>query len=131
MRRIYLSIVGLLPLLCSAQTTSSFNVTPNSLFINAGLNGPPQILTVSVHSSDAGTLSIAVSSSVGGLTVELPTDASVSAGGNISFTILANPYGLAAGVYPSSILVRVAGYATTLPVTMTIASPGQTTQTIS
>jgi uncharacterized protein (TIGR03437 family) len=121
MRRFHLSIVGLLPLLCSAQT-SALNVTPDSLFINAPLNGPQQILTVSVHSPDAGTLSIFWSGPVDGLTIGLPSDTSVSAGGNISFTVLANPHGLAAGVYSTIILVRVAGYAAQLPITMAIAS---------
>jgi uncharacterized protein (TIGR03437 family) len=131
MRRIYWAIVGLLPLLCSAQTTSSFNVTPNSLSINAEVNGPQPVVTVTVHSSVAGTLSIFWSNLVDGLTAQLPTDTSVSAGGNISFTVLANPHGLSAGLYSTIILVRVAGFAAQLPVTMTIAAPGQTFQTIS
>jgi len=125
MRRIHLSIVGLLPLLCSAQTTAPFNVTPNPIILNAEFNGPQLILTVRVHSSVGGTLSVSCSCPASSLTVGLPADTSVSAGGNIFFTVQANPSGLASGVYTASLLVQVDGFATMVPVIMTVGLPAQ------
>src|ERR1017187_9187011 len=113
----------------NGTTSTSLTVTPNPISINVAVNGTQQSQTVSVYSSGGGYLTISASLP-SGLTYQLPTNNLVAAGGSTAFTVYANPYGLAANTYSSTLYVYVGSQSAAVPVSMIVGGGNSNTLTV-
>ena len=95
------------------------SITPNPVTFNAAVNGSQLSQTVTVTSNAGGNISLS-GNLPAGLSFSQPNSSSVSAGGSVSFTVFANPAGLAANTYSGTIQVTVGSQSGTVNVSMIV-----------
>jgi Flp pilus assembly secretin CpaC len=100
-------------------TATGLAVSPNPISLGASLSGSTAAQTITVTSATAGALSASVTGS--GLSLSTPSE-TVEAGTPVTFTLYANPSGLAANTYIGDLSVTVAGVTQTVQVTFSVGA---------
>jgi uncharacterized protein (TIGR03437 family) len=103
---------------------SGLTVTPSSVSLSSAVNGAQQSQVINVNSSAGGTLTVNGCAFVNWLTCALPSNATVSPNVPIAFTIYANPSGLAANTYSSTMTIQVGSQSGTLNVSLVVGGGG-------
>jgi uncharacterized protein (TIGR03437 family) len=99
--------------------SSGLGISPNPVTFNAAVNGAQQSQTVTVSSNIGGTISLS-GTPPAGLSYSQPNNSVVSPGGSVSFTVFANPAGLAANTYSFTIGVTVGSQSGTVNVNLIV-----------
>ncbi len=103
--------------------SAGLTINPNPVTFNAALNGSQLSQTVTVGSNVGGNISLS-GSLPAGLSFSQPVSNVVSPGGSVSFTVFANPAGLAANTYSGTIQVQVGSQSGTVNVSMVVGGGG-------
>lgn len=103
--------------------STGLNITPNPLTFSAALSSAEQSQLVTITSNTGGAVTVTgVGTTPSWLRATGPNPANVVANQQSTFTVYANPAGLTAATYSSSIAVTVGGQSGTLTVTLVVGS---------
>jgi len=105
--------------------STGLTVTPNPLAFNSNVNGGLQSAVVTLSSNTGGNVAVAASGvTPSWLTATGPSPVSVLAGQTATFTVSANPSGLAAGTYTGDIAVSIGSQSAILNVRLVVGGGG-------
>ena len=107
--------------------TAGLTISPGSIPFTAGINGSQQSQVVTLTSSTGGALTINGCTSLTWLTCTLPSTSNLTAGVGVSFTVRANPSGLAANTYFTQLQIQVGAQSGTVNVTFVVGGGGTAT----
>ena len=103
----------------------AFTVSPTALTFNAAEGGTsPSSQTLSVSRNRTRQTTVTTSDNVAWLTVSPATTSMTT---SATLTVAVNTSGLPAGTYNATITIKIGNGTTTVPVTMTVASPHSST----
>ncbi len=113
----------------SNGTTTALTVTPNPITFTAALNSAQQSQQVNAYSSAGGVLSVNTASLPTGVSA-VWTSQTIAAGGTATFTVYANPAGLAANTYGGNLIITIGSQSATVPVSMVVGGGGTGTTAV-
>jgi len=105
-------------------TSPGLVISPSSVPLTSAVNGAQQSQVVSVTSSTGGTLVVSGCAYASWLTCTLPNNTAVSPNIPINFTINANPAGLTANTYTSTMQIQVGSQTGNLNISLVVGGGG-------
>jgi Flp pilus assembly secretin CpaC len=99
---------------------TGLTVSPNPISLSAPVGGTAVQQTIGVTSVDGGTLSATVTGT--GLSLQLPSDTTVTPNQVFTFTLIANPAGLSAQSYIGSLSVTVGAVTQSVQVSFSVGA---------
>ncbi len=99
---------------------SGLTISPGSVTFTAALNGAQQSQVVNVTSGSGGNLLVNGCTSIGWLTCTFPSNTSLSPGVAAGLTVIANPNGLGANTYSSTLQIQVGAQSGTVNVSLVV-----------